>query len=103
MSDHVAHPDAAHSHPTAKKYIGIAVFLTLITVVEVAVFYVPSLHPFLVPVLLTLSAVKFAVVAMWYMHLKFDPRLYSWVFVVPMVFAAAIILALMWLMAAHRG
>jgi cytochrome c oxidase subunit IV len=108
MSDHAApHHDDSHAgspaHPSAKQYIGIAVVLTIITVIEVAVFYVPALHPFLVPILLTLSAVKFAIVAMWYMHLKFDPRLYSWVFVVPMVFAAAIILALMWLMAAHRG
>lgn len=112
MSDHAAEHDShavaaahegGHAHPTAKKYIGIAVLLTIITVIEVAVFYVPTLHPFLPPVLLTLSALKFAIVAMWYMHLKFDPRLYSWVFVVPMVFAAVIILALMWLMAAHRG
>ena len=112
MSDHAAEHDghgsaaahgAGHAHPTAKKYVGIAVLLTIITVIEVAVFYVPSMHAFLPPVLLTLSALKFAVVAMWYMHLKFDPRLYSWVFVVPMIFAAAIILALMWLMAQHRG
>jgi cytochrome c oxidase subunit 4 len=109
MSDHAAHHDDAHghagghAHPTAKTYILIAVVLTIITVIEVAVFYVPALHPFLAPILLTLSALKFAIVAMWYMHLKFDPKMYSWVFVVPMVFAAAIILALIWLMAAHRG
>ena len=30
------------------------------------------MKPVLVPTLLTLSAVKFAMVAMWYMHLKFD-------------------------------
>ena len=99
---HAAHGDG-HAHPSAKEYIAIAVILTIITVVEVAVFYVPSLHSLLPPILLTLSALKFAIVAMWYMHLKFDPRLYSWVFVVPMIFAAAIILALMWLMAQHRG
>jgi cytochrome c oxidase subunit 4 len=109
MSDHAAHHDDAHgpagghAHPSAKTYIGIAVVLTIITVIEVAVFYVPALHPFLAPILLTLSALKFAIVAMWYMHLKFDPKMYSWVFVVPMVFAAAIILSLIWLMAAHRG
>lgn len=116
MSDHAAHHDshadahgaggghgASHAHPTAKTYLGIAVLLTIITVIEVAVFYVPALHPFLAPILLTLSALKFAVVAMWYMHLKFDPRLYSWVFVVPMVFAAGIILALIVLLSRHRG
>jgi len=46
-------------------------------------------------VLLTLSALKFALVVMFYMHLKFDHRLFSWLFVVPMALAAAVILALM--------
>ena len=77
--------------------------MTIITAIEVAVFYVPALHPFLAPILLVLSALKFGIVAMWYMHLKFDSRLYSWVFVVPMVFAAAIILALIVLLSTHRG
>jgi hypothetical protein len=48
-----------------------------------------------VPTLLTLSAVKFALVAMFYMHLKFDSRIFSWLFVVPMILAAAVILALL--------
>ena len=114
MSDHAAHHDehasgghahapAQHAHPSAREYVGIAVVLTVVTAIEVAVFYVPALHPFLAPILLTLSALKFGIVAMWYMHLKFDSRLYSWVFVVPMIFAAAIILALIALLAAHRG
>ena len=117
MSDHAAHHDehaghgaghgahgaGEHAHPSAKEYVGIAVVLTVITAIEVAVFYVPALHPFLAPILLSLSALKFGIVAMWYMHLKFDHRLFSWVFVVPMVFAAAIILALIALLSAHRG
>ena len=118
MSEHAAHHDehaahaahaagghgpGEHAHPSAKEDLGIAVVLTVITALEVAVFYVPALHPFLVPILLSLSALKFAIVAMWYMHLKFDHRLFSWVFVVPMLFAAAIILALIALLSAHRG
>ncbi|MEP7028883.1 MAG: cytochrome C oxidase subunit IV family protein [Candidatus Eisenbacteria bacterium] len=111
MSDHGTHPEGkdtheahGHAHPTAKKYLGIAIILTIITVIEVAVFYVPSMHPFLPPILLSLSALKFALVAMFYMHLKFDHRLYSWVFIVPMCFATAIILALLALFSAsHRS
>jgi cytochrome c oxidase subunit IV len=100
MSEH----ETAHAHPTAKKYLGIAIILTIITVIEVAVFYIPSMHPLLPPVLLTLSALKFALVAMFYMHLKFDHRLFSWVFVVPMCFATAIILALLTLFSmSHRS
>ena len=91
---HPSGPDG-HPHPGAKEYLAIAVVLTVITVVEVAIFYVPQMKPVLVPSLLTLSALKFSLVAMFYMHLKFDHRLFSWLFVVPMVIAAAVILALM--------
>jgi cytochrome c oxidase subunit 4 len=109
MSDHVtqhggadAH-EAVHPHPTAKKYLGIAIVLTIITVIEVAIFYVPALHPVLPPVLLSLSALKFALVALFYMHLKFDNRLFSWVFVVPMVFIGAITLGLLAMFGIFRG
>src|SRR5215831_18732440 len=84
-----------HAHPGARQYLGIAAVLTIITAIEVAVFYIPAMHSMMVPTLLTLSALKFALVAMFYMHLKFDHRLFSWLFVVPMGIAAAVILALM--------
>ena len=89
-----AHPEG-HGHPGAKEYLGIAVVLTVITAIEVAVFYVPAMKAFLIPILLTLSAVKFALVVMFYMHLKFDHKLFSWLFVVPMLLAVAVIMALM--------
>ena len=102
MTDHghSSEPPAAphpteHAHPGAKEYLAIAVVLTVITAVEVAVFYIPSLKTILVPTLLTLSTVKFALVAMFYMHLKFDHRLFSWLFVTPMCLAALVIIALM--------
>ena len=82
-------------HPGAREYLAIAFLLLVITVVEVAIFYIPAMKPVLVPSLLTLSATKFALVAMFYMHLKFDHKLFSWLFVVPMLIAAAVILALM--------
>src|SRR5438552_4748554 len=84
-----------HAHPGAKEYLGIAVVLTVITAVEVAVYYVPAMRPMLVPTLLVLSALKFTMVAMFYMQLKFDHRLFSWLFVVPMIVIAGIILALL--------
>jgi len=84
-----------HAHPGAKEYLAIATVLTVLTAIEVAVFYVPSMKPMLVPTLLTLSAVKFALVAMFYMHLKFDHRLFSWLFVLPMILATLVILALL--------
>ena len=84
-----------HAHPGAKEYIGIAVVLTVITAVEVAVFYIPSLKPILAPTLLILSALKFGMVAMWYMHLKFDHRLFTMLFLIGMGVAAFVIFMLM--------
>ena len=95
MSDHAEQHPKEHAHPGAREYVGIAVVLTVITAIEVAVFYIPAMKPMLVVTLLTLSALKFGLVAMWYMHLKFDARLFSWLFVVPMIIAALLIIALL--------
>ena len=56
---HAAEHDA---HPGFRTYINIALILTVITSAEVAVYYVDALRPFLVPVLLGMSVVKFVLV-----------------------------------------
>ena len=60
-----------------------------------------SIQPFFIPLLLLLSAVKFALVAMYYMHLKNDSKLFSGVFVFPLIIATVVILAMVALMAYH--
>jgi len=90
------HP-VEHPHPTAGTYIRVAVILTLLTVIEVGVFYVPAFHPVLAPVLLSLSAVKFAIVVMFYMHLKMDSKFFTFLFGGPLLLAGAVMLGLMFL------
>ncbi len=53
------------------------------------------LEPILVEVLLLLSAAKFALVAMFYMHLKGDGKLLTSIFSFSLVLAAVIIVGLM--------
>ncbi len=84
-----------HEHPGARQYLGIATALTVLTAVEVAIYYVRAMKPLLVPALLVLSACKFALVALFYMHLKFDSRVFSWLFLVPLCVAGAVIVALL--------
>ena len=60
-----------------------------------------QIEPFFIPLLLFLSAVKVALVAMYYMHLKTDIKLFSGVFVFPLTIAAIVILAMVALMAYH--
>lgn len=62
----------AHEHPGPMTYAKVAALLTAITALEVWVFYLPIPHDVMVPVLILLSATKFVLVAMFYMHLKYD-------------------------------
>ncbi len=72
----------------------IGAVLTILTAVEVAVFYIPALHPVLVPTLLTLSAAKFLLVVLFFMHLRFDSRVFSSVFLAGMALAMFMTVAL---------
>jgi cytochrome c oxidase subunit 4 len=90
----------AQGHPGTGTYLIVAAFLTVLTAMEVTVFYVRAVKPVLLPVLLLLSAAKFALVVMFYMHLKFDRWGYSAVFLVQLFFAAAVIVSLSLLFAA---
>ncbi len=86
--------ETAHEHPGAGTYVAIGLILTIITAVEVAVFYIPAMHGVRVPILLVLSAAKFILVVMFYMHLKFDSRLFTSVFVGPLLLAVTAVISL---------
>ncbi len=91
--------DSHAGHPTAGVYLKVGVILTLITVVEVWAYYIPALvaSNFFVPLLLILSAVKFVIVVLFYMHLKYDHRLFRALFTGPFIVAAFTMLGLMFL------
>ena len=90
--------DAPHAGPGSRTYLlVVAAFLVAITIMEVWVFYVPALARVRVPVLLILSTLKFVLVAMFYMHLKFDHAWFSYVFVGPLLIAIGLAVALLWL------
>ena len=68
--------------------------LSAITAVEVAIFYATWLGHGIIPVLAILSTVKFAMVAMFYMHLRYDSRLFSSLFVGGLALALSVVFAL---------
>lgn len=97
-----AHPAAAHlgveeHHPTAGAYARVAIFLFVVTILEVLVYYIEGLRTaeLLAPVLLFLSAVKFATIGGWYMHLKMDHKIFMVFFGLGAVLAGTIVIALM--------
>jgi cytochrome c oxidase subunit 4 len=112
-----AHATAAaheeHAHPRAALYAKVGLVLFVLTAMEVGLYEITygehagptasEIQPFFVPLLLLLSAVKFALVAMFYMHLKQDSKLFTGIFVFPLTIAAVIIVGLMLLMAYHMS
>ena len=97
MAAHGSQVGTAHerAHPSPKLYTVIAIILAVITAFEVAIVYMDFLRPVMVPVLVVLSATKFAMVAMFFMHLRFDSRLFSTLFVSGLILAALMIIVLL--------
>lgn len=92
--------DPQHAAPHAEHasigtYLKVAAILTVVTALEFACIYIRALTPILVPLLLVLSAGKFALVVLFFMHLRYDSRALSILFGGPLVLATAIVLALM--------
>jgi len=86
---------AEHGHPGAAEYVKIAVILSILTMTEVAIWYIPAFAAILTPALIILSIAKFTLVVMFYMHLKFDSRLFSGVFLWGLFVAISILLTMM--------
>jgi cytochrome c oxidase subunit 4 len=87
--------DAAHEHASVRTYVYVALVLTAITALEVGVIYIRFLTPIIVPLLLAMSLAKFVLVVMFFMHLRYDARPLTVVFVGPLVIALALTVALM--------
>lgn len=89
-------PAIEHAHPGPPTYVRIAVVLAIITVIEVATYYLESIFgAALIPILLVLSAAKFVLVVGYYMHLKFDAPLLRGMFAWGLTVAIAITLAML--------
>jgi cytochrome c oxidase subunit 4 len=96
-ADH-AHADHVHEHPTWKQYKWVAIILGVITGLEVWIYYTSFKDsPYFVPTLLILSATKFAIVVMFYMHLRYDHKLFRALFTGPLIIAMSTIAALLFL------
>jgi len=96
MAEHQA-PQEHQAHATTGTYLRIAAVLVMITLLEVGVFYVPVFQGGLVPILLVLSAIKFALVVMFYMHLKFDNKFFSLLFGGPLLLGFLVVVSLLFL------
>jgi caa(3)-type oxidase subunit IV len=97
--------DHGPAHPSWQTYTKIAVTLFVLTALEVAAYEVVHRHapagfatilePVFVEALLIMSAAKFALVAMFYMHLKTDGKLLASIFSFSLLLAAVVVVGLL--------
>ena len=73
---HDGHDDEQVHDVSDWTYIKIAVALMILTAAEVAISY-SDIGKFMVPILLIMMAVKFFTVVLYFMHLKYDNRLFK--------------------------
>ena len=86
---------AAHTeHASIGTYVKVAIILTVVTTLEFSVIYIRAFTPILIPLLLVLSAGKFALVVLFFMHLRYDSRALTVLFCGPLALASGIVLAL---------
>ena len=99
MADHAAHGHGAATHEEAhasnRTYVQIATILAVITVAEVIIWYVPTVRPVLIPALLILSLAKFVMVVGFFMHLKYDHRIYRFMFASGLAVTLGVYLAML--------
>ena len=87
-----ARPRSHTRHPSTREYVRIAIILAAVTAAEVAVYYVDALRDVLIPMLFVFAVVKFSLVVLWFMHLRFDSRTYARFFLMGLAGAVTLFL-----------
>ena len=83
---------AAHKHPN---YMAIFWWLAILTVVELAVVFMPLSKLTIGVLLCALALAKAALVAAYFMHLKFETKTLTWIAFTPLAIAILLIFVLM--------
>lgn len=82
-------------HPSTREYVRIAIILAVVTAAEVAVYYVDALEDVLIPMLFVFALIKFSLVVLWFMHLRFDSRTYARFFIMGLAGALTLFLVML--------
>jgi cytochrome c oxidase subunit 4 len=90
-------------HPSAKEYVRIGIILAVLTAFEVWLSYSSLPHGLMIAMLLAAAVVKFSLVVLWFMHLKFDDGRYSRFFVIGVVGALTLYLIVLLIFGVFKG
>ena len=81
--------ETTHKEPN---YMGVFWWLLILTILEVAVVYMPLAKMVIAALLVTMAVTKAALVAIYFMHLKFERRTLALVALSPFVLCVFLIL-----------
>ena len=83
---------AAHKHPN---YMGVFWWLLALTIIELAVIYLPFSKLAIAILLIALAVSKAVLVALYFMHLKFERVTLGWIALSPFILCVFLILMLL--------
>ena len=83
------HGEEEH-YPDERQYIKIALILFAITMFEVGIYYVSGVTKEVITLMIFSMIAKFTLVALFFMHLRFDSRLFRRLFVTGIILAIAV-------------
>lgn len=85
-------PGEVKPHPSPRQYVVIAVVLSILTGLEVGLYYLEGDigNNLLIVLLTVLATLKFFLVASWYMHMRTDAPFFRRIFVVGLVGATIV-------------
>jgi cytochrome c oxidase subunit IV len=83
------HDEEEHHGLSDKGYVGIALLLAAITAAEVSLTYL-DVGAFFMPALLIMMVAKFVIVVSFFMHLRFDNKIFTWLFYTGLLLAVGV-------------
>ena len=85
-------PGVEEHYPDEWQYIKIFLILLVITAFEVAIYYISGARRAVITLMLFMMIAKFSLVALYFMHLRFDSKLFRRLFVTGIVLAVVVYL-----------
>jgi cytochrome c oxidase subunit IV len=90
-------------HPGPRQYVKVAVVLALATAFEVGLYYLSLPHVLFATLLLFFAVIKFSLVVLWFMHLRFDSRIFRRMFVTGLGLALTVYLIVLTIFGVFQG
>ena len=99
----VAQEPELAAHPGPRQYVSVAIVLAVATALEVGLYYLDLPHALFATLLLFFGVFKFSLVALWFMHLRFDSGIFRRLFVTGIILAMTVYLIVLTIFGALKA